>query len=68
MSKKPTPTKDHIAEALKPKDKKDLYKLTVKIDRELYEEALPKLEGKFAALMEAAIREALDRLKSGRAG
>ncbi|HYX38932.1 MAG TPA: hypothetical protein VE954_37985 [Oligoflexus sp.] len=68
MSKKAAPTKDHIAEALKPKPKKDLYKMTVKIDRELYEKALPQLEGKFAALMEGAIREALDRLKSGKVG
>jgi hypothetical protein len=68
VGKKPVPQVDHIAEALKPKQKKELYKMTIKIDKELYEEALPKLEGKFAALMEGAIREALERLKSGKVG
>jgi post-segregation antitoxin (ccd killing protein) len=68
VGKKPAGQTDHIAEALKPKTKKQLYKLTVKIDQELYERAAPLLDGKFSALMEGAIREALERIKTGKAG
>lgn len=68
MRKKAENGRDYIDAALAPRPKKQLYRLTVKIDQNLYQEASPYLEGKFAALMEGAIREALDRLKTGKAG
>lgn len=44
-------------------NKSPKHKMTIHVDHNLWQEALPYLDGKFGALMEGALREFLERVK-----